>query len=254
VQSKSHIPQVMYTAALARPRNSPHSNEYFNGLIGTVAHVNYVYAQRNSINRPAGTLLAEPYNITVDSFYEHMTAHDGMLEVIHEAMRRHLGDRQIIVQMDNAPGHVGEGNIHHLQAFCDARGMNMRLIPQPANSPDLNICDLAFFRSLDMRIAEYKATSRTIIDLIDAIQQGYGEYDDEKLNSAYGHLFAVFRKILEFRGGNNFPSPHDNVRNNIRTGNPLNFLQPEMDRDAINALIDKVNAHFHGRRQDLARF
>lgn len=57
------------------------------------------------------------------------------------AMRRHVGDRIIYVQMDNAPGHVGEDNVQHLQAYCNVNGMNMRIITQPANSPDLNMCD-----------------------------------------------------------------------------------------------------------------
>jgi len=44
----------MFTAAVSQP------NEHFDGLIAIEPHVNIVYAQRNSINRPAGSELMVP--------------------------------------------------------------------------------------------------------------------------------------------------------------------------------------------------
>ena len=56
IQSKRNPTQVMCTAVIGRPRNSDKSDEYFDGLLTFMPHVNWVPAKRNSQNRPRGTL------------------------------------------------------------------------------------------------------------------------------------------------------------------------------------------------------
>jgi hypothetical protein len=56
-------------------------------------------------------------------------------------------DKSIFIQQDNARPHLSL----HDKLFCDdvkQDGFDIRLVCQPANSPDLNILDLGFFNSL----------------------------------------------------------------------------------------------------------
>lgn len=48
-------------------------------------------------------------------------------------------------------------------------GFDIRLICQPANSPDFNILDLGFFRAIQS--IQYKKTAKTIQDLIPVVQE-----------------------------------------------------------------------------------
>jgi hypothetical protein len=51
--------------------------------------------------------------------------------------------------------------------FCEAtkqHGFDIRLVCQPANSPDLIVLDLGFFNTIQS--IQYKTTSRTIEELV----------------------------------------------------------------------------------------
>jgi hypothetical protein len=56
--------------------------------------------------------------------------------------------------------------------FCEATqqdGFDIRLTCQPANSPDFNILDLGFFRSIQS--IQYKKSAKTVQDLIPVVQE-----------------------------------------------------------------------------------
>jgi hypothetical protein len=91
MQSKSHQTQVMHTAAVARPRFSDVSNEHCSGLLTLMPHIEYQEAQRNSRNRPAGTMVPTPYTINAENFNEALTMEEGLLEAIEAGIRRHVG-------------------------------------------------------------------------------------------------------------------------------------------------------------------
>jgi hypothetical protein len=117
--------------------------------------------------------------------------------------------------MDNAPGHTGHDNMQRLANFLEEEGYNLQFVLQPSNSPDLNLCDLTFFRSLDAQVNYLKDNCHGIVELMEAVEAGFEAYDPTKMEHGFGHLFATFRKIFEHRGGNDFRSPHDHVRENI---------------------------------------
>jgi hypothetical protein len=56
--------------------------------------------------------------------------------------------------------------------FCECAkqyGFDIRLICQPANSPDFNVLDLGFFRAIQS--IQYKKNAKTLKDLIPAVHQ-----------------------------------------------------------------------------------
>ena len=76
-------------------------------------------------------------------------------------------DKPIFIQQDNAPSHLKVDD----PQFCEVAkqdGFDIRLICQPANSPDFNILDLGFFRAI--QAIQYKKNAKTKEDLIPTMQ------------------------------------------------------------------------------------
>jgi hypothetical protein len=80
------------------------------------------------------------------------------------------------------------------------------LFNQPANSPDLDMNDLAFFVSSK---AEYwKDPARTIGGMIRKMAEIFDNYPGEKLSSGFMTLQVVMNQINEHHGGNEFRLGH----------------------------------------------
>jgi hypothetical protein len=237
VRSKQDLTQVMFTAAITEPRGDDE------GTLTLMPHVEEVAAQRSSINRPRGTIELKPYNITADAFYECMTMEYGLLESINDSMRAfYIG--QIVLQMDNASAHTGHENKAKIEEYIDEQNLDIRLVYQPPHSPDLNICDLAFFASLQKKTNKIKKNSHAtgISGIIDSVTEAFEDYDGNTLRLAYGHLYAIYNKILESQGDNNFSEPHDHVRYNLTHGQDIRRVKLTIDE--INNLTATVHAYF----------
>jgi hypothetical protein len=101
-------------------------------------------------------------------------------------------NRMLRLQQDNANPHLShdefgevyEGNCEHLQrVFGGGLVWEFSLFNQPANSPDLNMNEPAFFVSSK---AEYwKDPARTIGGMIAKMAEIYVNYPGEKLRSGF---------------------------------------------------------------------
>ena len=58
------------------------------------------------------------------------------------------GNKRIYLQRDKASTHFGSDFAPFVVAAATDKEWDIRLTKQPANSPDLNINDLSFFRAL----------------------------------------------------------------------------------------------------------
>ena len=77
-------------------------------------------------------------------------------------------NKPIYIQQDNAPSHLELND----PLFCQAaqkNGFDIRLVCQPANSPDFNILDLGFFRAIQS--IQYKKVAKTVEGLIPIVQE-----------------------------------------------------------------------------------
>ena len=70
-----------------------------------------------------------------------------VLKAIVQRWPRELRGQTIYIQQDNAPSLVPEDDEEFARAAAHT-GLNIRLINQPTNSPNLNVLDLGFFASL----------------------------------------------------------------------------------------------------------
>ncbi|KAK9698356.1 hypothetical protein RND81_08G098600 [Saponaria officinalis] len=145
VQSKNFIEKVMFMCAVSRPVYGPSEELIFDGKIGIWPFVLQVPAKRNSKNRVAGTLETK----CIESINKQVTK-DMILNCVLPAIKAKWPtnqSRHIIIQQDNARPHFSNNDPDFKKAATDD-GWQIELSFQTPNSPDFNVLDLGFFRSI----------------------------------------------------------------------------------------------------------
>jgi hypothetical protein len=116
---KSHIKKVMFLAATARPRYDDDGKCTFDGKIGIWPIVKRAPAARNSVNRPAGTLVTTPLNVN-QKLYRQL-----LLENVIPAIKDrfpHNRNRTIFIQQDGASAHISSNDEQFHQELKGIRG------------------------------------------------------------------------------------------------------------------------------------
>jgi hypothetical protein len=204
---KNHITKVMFLCATARPRFMPNGECYFDGKIRIWPFVEVVYAQRRSRNRAAGTLETKPVTCDKETYLEMMK--DEVLPAIRQKWPAEDGDDVTVgIQEDNAKPH-SKANDEEWDLLCLDPDERVKLAEfyQAANSPDTNVLDLGFFRSLQSSYWAQTPAS-TIDGLIDNVRKAFAEYPPEALNKVWLTHATVCNCIIEEEGDNHFDIPH----------------------------------------------
>jgi hypothetical protein len=130
-------------------------------------------------------------------------------------------DIHVIIQMDRAGGHGGgradieEGTIRELNTWATGKKLNITFRAQPARSPDLNMCDLGFWHSLQTLVSKLRLecgpseTRTSFKDRFDqAIPDALEEWCRTKacdvLAGVHRELRRKLDQIFELNGGNNY--------------------------------------------------
>ena len=87
--------------------------------------------------------------------------------------------RKVVVQHDGASAHTGKGAEDALRAAGGGRRMAIEIARQPPNSPDTNILDLCFNRSLTCRVSRLPTTNKA--RLVAAVAAEWQRYDRQTL-------------------------------------------------------------------------
>ncbi|KAF0717211.1 Aste57867_2438 [Aphanomyces stellatus] len=201
-QSKRFITKVMFLSAVARPRWNYNKDEWFDGKIGTWHFTEVVPAQRNSRNRPSGTLVTVPVNVSRDTY------RDMLVNNVIPAIKNKWPDARtscIVIQQDNARPHVTTTDKGVLAA-CKADGWDIAMECQPPNSPDLNVLDLGFFRAIQS--LQERTRCRTIDELIAATLSAWVSVDASTLNANFLTLQSCMVETIRSGGNNNYKVPH----------------------------------------------
>jgi hypothetical protein len=85
-------------------------------------------------------------------------------------------------------------------------GWDIRLMQQPANSPDLNALDLGFFSSIQSIIVCY--VPNTLQELIESVEKAYDEYPMDILVKVFITLQSVMVEVMKDEGGNVYKITH----------------------------------------------
>jgi len=207
VKHKSHITKVMFLCAVARPRKI--HNQWWDGKIGIWPVGYYRNAIRDSSNRPAGTRLFESETIDMDKCRDVMT---GLVlpATLNEFPTSEFNRYEhIIVQQDGAPTHMHPRDSEWMECLT-VMGLEdkIKLITQPANSPDLNINDLGFFNAL--QAAYYCTCPKNQIELIDMVSSCFNEFPTYKINRIWLTYMSMLNEVILAAGCNKCKIPHMN--------------------------------------------
>ena len=100
-----------------------------------------------------------------------------------------------------------------MEEYCEDAGEIIHFHLQPAQSPDLNVLDGSFFRSLCQRAHVIKRGGAGVEEIRDRTLQAFMDYDKETLARCFGHLYAIYNLVLGMDGNNQYDEPHADVRN-----------------------------------------
>jgi len=204
-KSKRFMTKVMFLAAVARPRHDTRRNRLFDGKIGMWPFVFQEAAQRNSRNRPRGTLETKCMQ-TVDKARIKQMLQEKVLPAIREKWPLNWAcktSNSIYMQFDNAKPHPGENElIDDLQRD----GFDISLKFQPPNSPDMNVLDLGFFNSIQS--LQHQIEQKTIDDLIAATIKAFEDLEVDKLNHTFLTLQQCMVETIKNDGSNKYKVPH----------------------------------------------
>ncbi|VFQ99024.1 unnamed protein product [Cuscuta campestris] len=188
--------------AVGRPRYGADGGLLWDGKIGIFPFTYLAEAKRASKNRPTGTLEVKAVPVI-----DRVVMKNILIQKLLPAIKKKWPGptKHVIIQQDNAKPHV-EGNNPEFLAAAEDGDWNIELKFQPPNSPDLNVLDLGFFRSIDS--IQDQSVPRNLSELINAVTTAFQDIPHEKLNNVFLTLQGVMGEVLKNRGGNNFKIPH----------------------------------------------
>ena len=112
------------------------------------------------------------------------------------------------MQQDGARPHTGCNLVERL----NAAGANAKagepifyIVTQSAQSPDLNICDLAFFRALGCAVQKASRGCSDVFDedkLAQDVEREYIKYAPQELAKMWEYLKYVHRQVIKCDSGN----------------------------------------------------
>ncbi|ETL99801.1 hypothetical protein L917_03394 [Phytophthora nicotianae] len=181
-QSKRFICKTMFIAAVARPRYDAHRKQAFDGTIG-------IWAFAEDVDR-------EAYKATLIG---------DIIPAIKAKWPRSGKKRTIYIQQDNAKPHVSVDD-PDIMAAGRSGGWDIRMRCQPPNSPDLNVLDLGYFRSIQS--LQYQTECRGVEALLDAVNSAFSAMKADTLNKIFMTLQTCMECIIRANGGNNYKTPH----------------------------------------------
>ena len=202
-KSKRFITKIMFMSAVARPRYDADGNCTFDGKIGIFPFTFDEPAARSSKNRARGVIEVKP----IESITK-VVIKQCLLEKIIPAIKAKWPldcNRPIVIQQDNARPHICNTDLDFIEV-AKSDGFNITLANQPANSPDLNINDLGFFRVIQG--LQHEKAPTTVCELVGAVLEAYEEVSDSTLNHVWLSLMGCMTEILRKDGNNNYKLPH----------------------------------------------
>ncbi|XP_057770646.1 uncharacterized protein LOC130990429 [Salvia miltiorrhiza] len=203
------ISKIMFVSAIARPIIDEQGNVLFDEKLGIFPFTNEEAAKRNSKNRTKGTMETKliqniTQNITRDCMLTKML-------LVFKAKWPAFASKDIFIQQDNAKPHIKPDDSEFL-AVARADGFNFQLVCQPANSPDINVNDLGFFRAIQSLKDQKPATD--VAELLKNVHEveAYFEYPPHKINHVFLTLRGCYHEILKAKGDTNYTIPHMNKK------------------------------------------
>jgi hypothetical protein len=201
---KGYISKVMFLCATARPRMV--QGTMWDGKIGIWPIGQVTETVRSSKNRPKGTPTWKNESVTREKYREVMI-NCVLPAILAKFPKAYLERKGVRIQQDGAKSHIDADDEEWMEALEElAPGNNITLFTQCAQSPDCNINDLAFFRSIQSLY--YEAAPNDELALIKAVEHAYEQYPANQINRMWLTLQSCLNEIFKHDGDNNYSIPH----------------------------------------------
>lgn len=107
--------------------------------------------------------------------------------------------------MDGAICHINNSGEEFREAVR-ATGLDIRIRRQPPNSPDLNVLDLGYFKSIQS--LQYTEAPTNLDQLVNAVRASFDAVSSDTLNKVFLTHQECMIAIMQANGGNDYPLPH----------------------------------------------
>jgi len=217
-QHKNAIPKAMFLTANARPRP-----EYgFNGKLGIWRVTGLKEALRKSKNHERGDTYEVDVSITA-AVYRRLLEEKVYPAIKQKMWWKKIGNGHeagpVFIVQDGATPHTAEGNEAFFLRQQHKGGFDIRVIQQPAQSPDLNFNDCSFFRSIHcfVRVKDHRNLNELARDVLEA----YEEFPTEKIEHCWQVLFRNIMFVLRNDGSNDYKNLKTKERTRRRHGGDI---------------------------------
>lgn len=95
-------------------------------------------------------------------------------------------------------------------------GFDINLVCQPPNSPDLNVLDLGFFRSI--QTLQHQEAPKNVDELLAAVDKAFNELSPQCLTNVFLSLQSCMLEVIKSFGNNTYKLPHIGKDQLSRTG------------------------------------
>jgi len=207
IKSKRFIDKAMGLCAVGRPQGD------FDGIIGIYRCSEKWQAERNSKFHARGEWYEVDCEVNGEMFRRMVQT-----KLISDIKRKLLGYDCVYVQMDGARAHVKfwEDLVELGARRRQIDGQKtpiIRFVKQPANSPDTNLLDLCFFRSLAKLVSKKERKFKQGYEGKESfwkhVVQTFHDYHAERtMDRCWRTKSAVVQSILDAQGTNDYELPH----------------------------------------------
>mmetsp|Transcript_14806 Transcript_14806/g.21169 ORF Transcript_14806/g.21169 Transcript_14806/m.21169 type:complete len:280 (-) Transcript_14806:44-883(-) len=230
-KSKRYSTKVMFLAAVARLRWDARRNQRFDGKLGICAFITIEGARRTSRNRPAETPVTKAMTSVTNVEYRQFII-EKLLPATKEKWPSNASDYTIKIQQDNARPHITPMDVEFCNAV-QALDLNVQLVCQPPNSPDMNVLDLGYFNAIQS--LQHQEALQNIDELISAVYESFEALRWSKLNNIFLTLQKVMEVCILHDGRNDYKLPYMSKRKLEKLG------QLPMSIKVSKALENKIN-------------
>ncbi|XP_057520610.1 uncharacterized protein LOC130800874 [Amaranthus tricolor] len=211
---------------------------FFDGKIGIWPFIIQEPAKRSSKNRKRGELETKPIQSITKEHIRAMLI-TNVLPAIRAKWPAELS-KHIYIQQDNAKPHIAHNDREFLEeAMKD--GFNIQLVQQPPNSPDMNVLDLGFFRSI--QALQYQKSAYNVKELLRAVNNAFQNLSPQCLRFVFITLQACMIEVMKRQGGFDYHIPHMNKTKAAREGTLPDYLSidKQLVVDSLQYLFTKLS-------------
>jgi hypothetical protein len=122
---------------------------------------------------------------------------------------------KILIHQDNSRHPILPNDQAFVQVVANI-GLVIKLIQQPATSPDLNALDPGVI--ISKQSLTYTRIPKTLEDLIKGVHEEFDEYEVSKFNRIFLTLHACMIKVMNHGGENGYETPHVNKEKLVMLG------------------------------------